>query len=258
MLFVHNDSGDTPRIFAINRQGALLAELRLDSVPRLVDAEDIAIGPGPGGGSYLYLGDTGNNFASGSLGMPRRKAVVYRFPEPPVSLDLHHATLTIKDAFPIVFTYPDGARDVEALFVDPISGALILIAKQRDGRSQVLGASAATLAAGGGRLQLLGELRFGQAPLTGSPMPTAAAISRDGSAILIRTYSSVFLFRRAHGQTVMNALSQPPRVLESPSEAGGEAISFVDQDSAFLTLSEGRRPQLNCGRLDASFIKLIE
>lgn len=246
VLFVHNDSGDSPRFFAINRAGELLAELTLETVPLLIDAEDLAIGPGPGGASFIYLGDTGNNFASFGVGIPRRKAVIYRIPEPEVPTSARRAKLSIKEAFPIVLTFPLGARDVEAFFVDPISRDLFIITKQPDGHSQLLTASAAQLEGGGGPLTLLAELRFGQPPLPGSPMPTSAAISQDGSAILVRTYSSVFLFSRAPGESVPAALQRAPRSLPSPQEAQGEAIAFADYGRAFVTISEGVKPAVNC------------
>lgn len=245
VLFVHNDSGDSPRFFALNRQGELLAELSLVSVPKLVDAEDIAIGPGPGGASFIYLGDTGNNFASSWLGIPRRKAVLYRIPEPEITSSARQLKIPLREAFPIVFTFPQGARNVEAFFVDPVSGELFLITKEPDGHSQLLVASVAQLAGGGGKLTLLGQLRFGQAPLAGSRLPTSAAISKDGSAILVRTYSSVFLFPRGAGEPVLSALNRAPVVYPSPPEAQGEAIGFVDNDRGFVTISEGVKPALN-------------
>jgi hypothetical protein len=250
VLFVHNDSGDSPRFFAVNRRGELLAELALPSVPKLLDAEDIAIGRGPGGRSFIYLGDTGNNLASNWLGIPRRKAVVYRIPEPEIPSSARQLKMRLPEAFPIVFTFPRGTWDIEALFVDPISGELFLITKQPDGHSQLLVASAAQLAGGGGKLTFLGELRFGRKPLAGSTMPTSAAISKDGSAILVRTYSSVFLFTRGPGESVLSALSKAPQALPSAQEPQGEAISFVDRDSAFVSISEGARPALNCSRLE--------
>jgi hypothetical protein len=249
VLFVHNDSGDSPRFFAINRSGDVLAELTLETVPLLLDAEDIAIGPAPNGGSFIYLGDTGNNFASFGYGIPRRKAVLYRLAEPAISSAARHQQQPLRDAFPIVFTFPSGARDVEAFFIDPSSGDLFIITKQLDGHSQLLTATALVLAAGGGELLRLGELRFGQPPLSGSPMPTSASISRDGRAILVRTYSAVFLFRRATGESLPSALARAPRSLPAPREQQGEAISFVDHDSAFVTISEGLKPALNCTQI---------
>ncbi|RYZ07062.1 MAG: hypothetical protein EOO73_13425 [Myxococcales bacterium] len=250
VLFVHNDSGDTPRFFAIDRSGELLAELTLEDVPILLDAEDIALGPGPGRASFIYLGDTGNNFATG-LGLPRRKAFVYRFPEPPIQASAHGAKLSVERAFRITLTFPRGARNVEAFFIDPRTGDLIALAKQPDGVSEVLMAPAALLAAGGGELLLLGELRFGKPPLSGSPMPTSASITQDGSAILVRTYSSIFLFERGPSATIMEALARPPRVLPSPPEGQGEAISFVDGDAAYVTISEGADRSIYCAQLPA-------
>lgn len=246
VLFVHNDSGDSPRFFAINRQGEVLAELDLETVPLLIDAEDIAIGRGPGDGSYIYLGDTGNNFASFGQGIPRRKAVLYRIPEPDVPSSARNLKVPLREAFPIVFTFPQGARDVEAFFIDPPSGALIAISKQSDGRSQVLTATAAQLAGGGGELALLGELRFGKPPLSGSPMPTSASISKDGRGILVRTYTSVFFFLRIHDEPVMRSFSRAPYDYPGALEQQGEAIGFVDDQSAFITISEGIRPAVNC------------
>ncbi len=251
VLFVHNDSGDTPRFFAIDRSGELLAELTLATVPLLLDAEDIALGPGPGGGSFVYLGDTGNNFATG-LGIPRRKAVVYRIPEPKIPDDARHAQISISEAFPIVLTFPNGARNVEAFFVDPRSGDLVVLGKQPDGVSEVLSAPAAMLAGGGGELRSLGELHFGRPPLPGNPLTTAASIKRDGSAILVRTYSSIFLFERAPDESIMQALSRPPRILPSPPEGQGEAIAFVNADAAFVTISEGRERPIYCTDLSAN------
>ena len=153
----------------------------------------------------------------------------------------------IAEATPIVFTFPDGARDVEAFVVDPRSGELLLISKQSDGHSQVLTASAAMLSAGGGELSLAGRLDFGKPPLPGNPMPTSASISPDGSRILVRTYSSVFAFERKPEESVAAALQRPPRSLSPPPEHQGEAVTFADQGSAFVTISEGVRPQIFCG-----------
>ncbi len=68
----------------------------------------------------------------------------------------------------------------------------------------------------------------------------------------MRTYSSVFLFARADGETVLSALSRAPRSFPSPREQQGEAIGFVDRDTAFVTISEGIKPMVNCGGLESA------
>ena len=58
MFWAHNDSGDVPRIFAIDRSGALRATVAVN-VPAAVDWEDIAID-----GKTIYIGDIGDNGAA--------------------------------------------------------------------------------------------------------------------------------------------------------------------------------------------------
>ncbi len=53
----------------------LAASIKLEGVV-MDDFEDLAVGPGPGGLSYLYVGDIGNN------GDPRESVQIYRFVEP--------------------------------------------------------------------------------------------------------------------------------------------------------------------------------
>jgi len=81
VFWVHNDSGDKGRLFAIDLRGKLLLELALSNVkPR--DVEDIAVGPRYGGkGHYLYLADTGDNHHD------RERVLIYRLEEPDVVRD---------------------------------------------------------------------------------------------------------------------------------------------------------------------------
>src|SRR6476660_5572829 len=58
--WVHNDSGDRARVFAIGNDGRDLGEFDLAGAAA-VDWEDIAVGPGPSAGtSSLYLADIGD------------------------------------------------------------------------------------------------------------------------------------------------------------------------------------------------------
>src|SRR6185295_19059380 len=59
VLWTHNDSGDSARFFALGTDGTLLGQFSLTGGFN-VDWEDIALGPKPGGGNYLYLADIGD------------------------------------------------------------------------------------------------------------------------------------------------------------------------------------------------------
>src|SRR5207248_3297632 len=60
VLWTHNDSGDGPYLFAIDRKGNTLARYRVPKADN-VDWEDIAIATGADGKPILYIGDIGDN-----------------------------------------------------------------------------------------------------------------------------------------------------------------------------------------------------
>jgi hypothetical protein len=62
VLWAHDASGDSARVFAMATDGTHLATFNLSGATN-VDWEDMAIGPGPVAGiDYLYFADTGNNW----------------------------------------------------------------------------------------------------------------------------------------------------------------------------------------------------
>ena len=68
LIWVHNDSGDRSRIYAVGLDGSHLGVIRLKDV-RSRDWEDICIGPGPEDGyDYIYIGDIGDNFSKKEKG----------------------------------------------------------------------------------------------------------------------------------------------------------------------------------------------
>ena len=76
LLWVHNDSGGEPAVYAIRPDGTLVSTVTIEGATN-TDWEDIAVGPGPARGvSYLFLGDIGDNLSG------RDHITVYRIPEP--------------------------------------------------------------------------------------------------------------------------------------------------------------------------------
>ena len=118
VLWAHNDSGDTARIFAIDLTGALRATVDVD-VAKAIDWEDIAAD-----GTTLYVADIGDNQRA------RTEIFVYRITEPAL-------TATTADAQKITLHYPDGAHDAEALMVDPVGKQLVVVTKEAAGTSHV-------------------------------------------------------------------------------------------------------------------------
>jgi len=78
VLWANNDSGDSARVFAVGSDGADLGTVMVSGATA-TDWEDLALGPGPGGGDHLYVGDLGGAGTSGNArhatGVPIAKSV---------------------------------------------------------------------------------------------------------------------------------------------------------------------------------------
>jgi hypothetical protein len=232
--WVHNDSGDSARLFAIDRRGRTLRAYALAGVTA-VDWEDIAVGPGPApGASYVYVGDIGDN------GSNRSEVQVLRVREPIVS---RGRTVTLDDVATLRLRYPDGPRDAEALVVDPQRRQLYVIEKRRDGRPAGIYRAPAGLSDGSRTmLRRVGGLRLG-AGLENAV--TAADVSADGSRLAVRTYGAVLLWQRPPGRTIAQALLGPRCVGPIPFELQGEAIAFRPDGRGYATVAEGAGPTLH-------------
>src|SRR5204863_6202834 len=121
--WVHNDSGDSARVFAVGTDGRDLGQYALGGASA-IDWEDIALGPGPTAGvNYLYVGDIGDNAKT------RASIQVYRVAEPVVdtSVTSPPPLQTLTGVAKLTFAYPDGPHDAEALLVDPSSGEMFIV-----------------------------------------------------------------------------------------------------------------------------------
>jgi hypothetical protein len=233
VLWAHNDSGDSARLFALDSTGAVRGSYTLSGATN-VDWEDLAVvaGSTPGSGA-IYAADIGDNAAR------RSEIQVYRIDEPLVPVTGPPPASTVADVETFRFTYPDGPHDAEALIIDPVSGDLTIISKS------ILGGSQSVYSAQGGFAQNsstvltnVGVLRLDAGVANAV---TAADIAADGATIAVRTYGSVKLFHRRDTTTVADALIAPigPCSVRVLGEAQGEAVGFRGDGDSFVTVSEG-------------------
>ncbi|QIP13494.1 PE-PGRS family protein [Spirosoma aureum] len=212
--------GGTPLVLTmLGQDGTIKGSI---SVPRFTnrDWEDLAIGPGPTEGTnYLYIGDIGDINVQNSISQ------IYRLPEPPT---LRTAITQIER---INFQYPDRLQDARAMFVDPLTKDIYIVANRNPNvhlyrLPYPQNINAITVAEA-----------FGELPIV-SPV-TGATISPDGSEILVRTYTQVYYWKRKPNQSVadvlQNTISRPAPLSSEPK---GEAICFDKDGKGYFSLSQ--------------------
>lgn len=238
VLYVHNDSGDSSRFFALSPDGQLKSVCYFKGDPHLgslgvKDCEDIAVSIGPvAGTTYVYVGDIGDNDGV------RKNITIYRIKEPVLTSGVMSMHL---DADPLVLRYPDGARDAETLLADPVDRLLYVVSKREDS-VRVYCAPLNFQAHDTVVLTLRARLFF-----EGSGQDkwiTAGDISANGGQILLKSYTQVFYWKRGAGESVWKALQRKPAVLPYVVEPQGEAIGFAQDGKGYYTVSEGVHPIL--------------
>ncbi len=230
VLWVHNDSGHAPQIFALDRTATTLGTWTLDAPS--ADLEDIAAGYAEDGTPELWLADVGDNLEE------REEIFLYRLDEPemPGGDPEDHE---VSDYDVITLTYPDGARNCETMMVDPVTRDIYLVTKDVDGESEVYRKHAPHKDGESAVLELVTTLTFGTGALAGDKKTTGGEFSPDGAWIVIRTYDdTAYIWTRDRSSTVDAAFAGTPCPVTLPSEVQGEAICFDTTDDALLTASE--------------------
>ena len=224
VLWSHNDSGDKSRIYAMSTRGKHLGTFQLKKV-KAIDWEDMACGPGPNPDvSYLYIADMGDNKAKRDI------KTIYRLQEPLLQPELQWSIKKIKIFDSIKFKYPDGRRDAETIMLDPDNLDIYIVSK-REKQVNVY------------RLaypQSLNSINMAE-KIASLPFKKAVGgdISPDGNEMLIKTYSTVFYWKKddkAHTSTFFST----PNLKSVPytQELQGEAICWHRKSMGYFTVSE--------------------
>lgn len=239
VLWVHNDGGSAPRIFAISKRGARLAAFDIAGV-RNTDWEDIAAFD-LDGRHYLLLADTGDN---GGL----RHALQLHVVEEPADLSENAAAKPLRVAWSIAFRWPDGPRDCEAVAVDVARNEVLLVSKKR----QPPELFTLPLRGGGGALQvarqvgtLAGVPRSSEVERRAHPerarvahQVTAADISPDNQTLAVLTYRDLLLYPRGTDEDWAQATARLPEVHALPWLPQAEALGWAADGSGLYATGE--------------------
>jgi hypothetical protein len=232
IYYVHNDSGDTSRFFAIDPNGKLLTTIYFNGDKNdplgVRDCEDIAVGPGPvKGKSYVYIGDIGDN------GNRWPYITIYRIPE---KKSWATDSLSNVEAAPLHLKYPDGPKDAETLMIDPVEKLLYIVSKRHDTVSVYTTPLKYTA---NDTLTLTKRARLFFPGFKPFKWITAGDISKDGQQVLLKSYEKVYYWRREPHEHIWDTMVRKPEELPYKAEKQGEAIGFTPDGKGYYTTSEG-------------------
>jgi hypothetical protein len=249
-LWVHNDSGNPPLLFAIDTQGRVQQRVRVSGVDD-TDWEDLASFQWQGQ-AYLAIADTGDNFA-----WREQVSVV-------VLAESARGASTATPVRVLRVRYPDGAHDVEALAVDPQAAEVLLLTKRRppatlyrvalDGPDQQIATPVATLPDWWPErrtpVETIGARRYRGAV-------SAMDLSANGRQLAMLTSTHWMLFTRGAAENWAIALQRPPRIARLPRPRSGpdtiyEALCWADDGGLWIS---GERLPAPLIHIDASALR---
>ncbi len=216
LAYVINDSGQAQELYAVEISTGSVVGVTAVTGGTWRDTEALAIDDD----GTLWIADTGDNLVQ------RDGAALYALPEPGRGDGTAEAT-----RYPV--TFEDGPRDVEALLVQPGTGATYLISKSFDAGDVY--ALPDELSADGANV----ARQVARAP----GVVTDAAFTPDGQSALLRTYGDV----RVHDPADW---SETRRIAVAPMQQG-ESVAVEPDGTTFLLGSEGESSPLLRVALDA-------
>ena len=200
LFLTTNDSGDTGRVFAVDRSGRTGGVTHWSDDPP--DTEALA----PAGHGFVWVGDIGDNFAH------RSTIEIARIPVGRGDRTVRPTTYRL--------VYPDGPTDAETLMRDPATGRLYLATKNVFGG--VLYAVPAQLdPSGTNRLTPVGRVL---------PIATDGSFFPDGKHLVVRNYDTAVVYAWPS--------LQPIGSFALPHQRQGEGIAVADDGRVYLS-SEG-------------------
>lgn len=226
VLWTHNDDGSV--LFAVDPAGALLGSRPVR--PRLGDWEDLAVAPCQSHGSCVYMADTGDNAERRPPGGIR----VLRIPEPEFPLADEPVSAEV---FPL--RLPDGARDIEALFVLP-GERVYLITKGRN-HAVTLYRYPGPLRPDTVTMEEVQRLTSGAQPLADQVTGAAALADSgaEGATVAVRTYQSLSFYHMGLESDSLMPLPDGLVNLRTLEEAQGEAVALGPNGLVVLTSEAG-------------------
>lgn len=215
-LWLHNDSGDTARLFSHT-----LSDKNTTSHPlKLVHAqdwEDIAIDRKK---ETMYIADTGDN-------RERRS-----------NTSIISYNIKTQKSHVIPISFETGSIDIEAIAWDPIQKKIFLMSKGRKGTVHTFAFSPDKHP--DTPLKSLHQFSISPANGLNPERITAMDISSNGVYIAVRNYVELFLWKRTPQSSIPQTIQAPPCIYSLPAQNQGESLGFDESNHSLWTVSEGK------------------
>jgi hypothetical protein len=223
VLWVINDGGNDPMLYAVGIDGADLGTFRVDGASNYdwealasFQLQDTA---------YLLIADVGDNWEQ------RKTSSLYVVEEPAITKTGLSDDTAVSIAWQVRFTYEDGPRDCEAVAVDTVHQRVLLLSKRS-------------------LPPLLYELPLQPTQedviavaqkLTTIPhfsWPTAIDLTPDGLSAVVLTYNGIYLFSRRQNEGWPDAFKKQPQRLHFTQLSQQEAACFGFYGKSVYVTSE--------------------
>ncbi len=239
VLWTHNDSGDGPFVFAMDQNGKDLGKWKVANAEN-VDWEDIATFKDVSGKCFVYVGDTGNGNKN-----PREEHRIYRFAEPVISeadrSQVKKEPSATEPAEVLVFSYPDARQDAETLLIQPKTGDVYVVTKDRRKAAGVykLGSAFGPQVVKAERISDL------TVPAIPNGFLTGGDIAPDGRHLIICDYFAAYEFTLPEGNKEFDEIwKQKSAVVDLGDRKQGEAIGYSADGNSIFATSEGKNQPL--------------
>lgn len=232
-VWMHNDSGDKPRLFLINSDGSTKAVVKIDDADDF-DWEDMCAFI-INGRSWLLIGDVGDN--GRKRGDKDPKCRLYLLPEPVIPNTKEPPSIETKQKIRITYEYDDGPADCEGVAVDPERHEILLLTKSLPQKC--------------GLYTIPLDLEDPKQKRTAKriarpfiPFATALDISPDGRTMAIGSMLNGMLVRRRPSESWSQAFDHVGTAINLPPRQQGETICFDTTGQSLFLNSEGKRQPL--------------
>jgi hypothetical protein len=228
ILWTFNDSGNPPWLFATDTLGTDRGVFEVTGA-RNYDWEAMALAPCDTS-TCIYLADTGDNLQQ------RPSVRLYRLPEPSPADRAGPERRRTAPAEALDVRLPGGARDVEAVFVDP-QGDTYLVSKGFLSPVRLYRVPADAWERGEVVADSLGSLPIDSGAGLGQ-LVTDAALAPNGRDVAVRTYHDIYFFRLTEDGRLRVG---PDRLACSVAglESQGEGVAWLDDSTLVLTSERG-------------------